>query len=337
MVTSVPAGGLRAGLIGCGGMGRGHARNAQQLGIEVIGFCDIIEAAAASACAEFGGQYATTDPDRIMRDDRINLLFIATHHDAHHPLALTGAQAGKHMLLEKPMCLTYAQAMEVAEAVERAGIKVALNHWFRLTPATQKTRELIPHPRISHGQLAMRDSRSGGATWVWRPDDGGGLVLSTASHTVDLLSFLMDSRAERVYAEGRLFDPQGKGDGSFYDGLAGTILWRNGGISTVISSDQGQSEYVSKWFHQVWDGQRSAIIHAHTRRVEFTNCEIDYLDGAELPPEERQKPLVLTNLLDAIHHDAPIVCSVRDGAHAVAICNALDEAARTGRPRPVRS
>ena len=162
-------------------------------------------------------------------------------------------------------------------------------------------------------------------------------MLSTASHTVDLLSFLMDSQAERVYAEGRLFEPEGKGDGNYYDGLVGTIRWRNGGLSTVISSDQGQSGYVSKWFHQVWDGQRSAIIHAHTSRVEFTNCEIDHLDAAELPPEERRTPLILTNLLAAIRRNAPIVCTVRDGAHAVAICNALDEAARTGRPQAVQS
>ena len=130
-------------------------------------------------------------------------------------------------------------------------------------------------------------------------------MLSTASHTVDLLSFLMDSPAERVYAEGRLFEPEGKGAGNYYDGLVGTILWRNGGISTVISSDQGQSEYVSKWFHQVWDGRRSAVIHAHTSRVEFTNCEIDHLDAAELPPEARREPLILTNLLAALDRNAP--------------------------------
>ena len=255
--------GLRAALIGCGGMGRGHARNAQQLGIEVVGYCDIVEAAAVRACEEFGGQYATTDAGRIMRDDRIDLLFIATHHDGHHPLALAGAQAGKHMLLEKPMCLTWEQAMEVAAAVERAGVKMVINHKFRISPATQKTRELLPRPRVSHGHLAMTDSSRGRSAWLWRPDDGGGLTLSTASHTVDLLYYLMASRAERVYAEGRRFAPAGKGDTGYPDGLAGTIAWQSGAISTVISTDQGQNPYSSKFFVQLADGERSAVLHAH--------------------------------------------------------------------------
>src|SRR5688500_11963271 len=142
-----------------------------------------------------------------MRDDRVDLLLIATHHDGHHPLALAGARAGKHMLLEKPMCLDWAQAIEVAEAVERAGVKMAVNHKFRVSPAVQKTRQLIPSPRVSHGHLAMDDSTRGRSAWIWRADDGGGLTLSTASHTVDLLMCLMGSRAERVYAEGRLFEP----------------------------------------------------------------------------------------------------------------------------------
>ena len=98
-----------------------------------------------------------------MRDDAVNLVFIATLHGTHHPLAMAAAQAGKHKLLEKPMCLTRGQAVQVAEAVEKAGVKVAINCWFRITPPAQKARELLPHPRLSHGQLAMEDSsrRSG--------------------------------------------------------------------------------------------------------------------------------------------------------------------------------
>ena len=86
-------------------MGRGHITKAKNLGIELVGYCDEIGEKAEEALAEFGGSYATTDANRIMRDDSIDLIVIATHHDAHHPLALAGAQAGKHILLEKPMCV----------------------------------------------------------------------------------------------------------------------------------------------------------------------------------------------------------------------------------------
>lgn len=332
---------LRAALIGCGGMGRDHARVGQQLGVELVGFCDLIEVAAERARAEFSGRYATTDAGQIMRDERIDLLYIATHHDAHYPLALAGAQARKHMVLEKPMCLTRAQAVEVAEAVEKAGVKVVINHWFRITPAALKTRELIPHPRISHGQLAMDDSRKTRSAWVWDAEDGGGLLISTAVHTIDLLAYLMDSDADRVYAEGRVFAPEGKGTGGFPDGLVGTILWKSGALSTVMSSDQGFNPFVSKWFHEVWDGQRSAVLSAHMRRADFGGCALAYVDAHELPEAEQRKVVgpyqIHANLLEAIRTDGETICTVRDGVRSVSICNALDEAVRTGQPQTVPS
>ena len=331
---------LKGAIIGCGDHGRVHARCAQQLGVELVGFCDVIEASAEQAREEFGGHYATSDARRIMRDDSIDLLIIATHHDAHHLLALAGAQAGKHMLLEKPMCLTLPQAVEVADAVEAAGVKLVIDHWFRMTPAAQKTRELLPHPRLSHGQLAMSDSGAEPGNWIWRPDDGGGLLLATACHTVDLLSYLMDSDADRVYAEGRLFEPTGKGTEGYHDGLVGTILWKSGALSTVISADQGFNPFVSKWFHEVWDGQRSAVLSAHMRRADFSGCEVDYVDARELPRDEEAKVTgpypIHANLLEAINTGGETICTVRDGVQTVAICNALEKAARTGQPQAVR-
>jgi predicted dehydrogenase len=330
--------GLKAALIGCGGAGRGHAARAKNLGIELVGFCDEIEEKAEQALAEFGGSYATTDANHIMHDDSIDLLAIATHHDAHHPLALAGARAGKHLVVEKPMCATRAQAVELAEVVDKTGVKLVVNCKFRIAPTVQKARELIPHPRLSHGQLAMDNYAlrpPGGSSWLWDKDDGGGLLISTAVHTVDLLAYLMDSAADRVYAEGRLFDRKNKGTDGYPDGLVGTILWKNGGLSTVISTDQGTNSFVSKWFHEIWDGARSAVFSAHTGRVDFGGCEIDYMETKELPEEEQHKASMMLNLLEAIRTDGDTLCNVHDGVRTVSICNALDEAARTGKLQTV--
>ena len=332
---------LKAALIGCGGMGRAHANAGQALGVDVVAFCDVIESAAESAREEFGGRYATTDAGRIMRDDSIDLLYIATHHDAHHPLAIAGAQAGKHMMLEKPMCIMRHQAVEVAEAVEKAGVKAVVDHWFRIQPTTQKIRELIPHPRLSHGQLAMENYNTGrvGAKWLWDKDDGGGLLVSTAVHTVDLLCYLMDSAGDRVYAESELFEPEHKGTAGYPDVLVGTIQWQSGGLSTIISTDQGFNPAVSKWFHEVWDGERSAVLSSHTARVDFGGADIDTIDLNELSAEEMAKVRgaypIHANLLEAIRTDGDTICNVHDGVKSVSICNALDAAARTGKPQDV--
>ena len=325
---------MKAAIFGCGFAGSLHARRARQLGVEVVAFCDVIEASARQLRDELGSGLVTMDPAQIMRDDSIDLVVIATNHDSHHPLALAAAQAGKHMLVEKPMCLNRAQAMEVAEAVDLAGVKLVVNCKFRIAPTTQKVRELIPHPRLSHGQLAT-NSITG---LVWKSDKGGGLLLGTAVHTIDLLSYLMDSPPERVYAEGRVFGVD-KGTEGYPDGLVGTILWKNGALSTLISTDQGENPFVSKWFHEVWDGERSAVLSAHTGRVDFGGCEIDYLDISELPGDEYLHPAnfsaMLENLVEAIHTGGDTLCNAHDGVRTVSICNALDEAVRTGRPQNV--
>jgi predicted dehydrogenase len=232
------------------------------------------------------------------------------------------------------MCLTVAQAVEVAEAVDNAGVKMVINCKFRIAPTVQKAKQLIPHPRISHGQLAMGDSSKSRSAWIWDRDDGGGLLISTAVHTVDLLSYLMGCKAEQVYAEGRLFGTS-KTTMETSDALAGVIRWDNGGVSTIISTDQGLNPKVSKWFHEIWDGERSAVFSAHTSRVDFGGCEIAYLDTRELPEDEQRRASMLVNLIDAIHEEKRTLCDQWEGVHTVAICNALEEAARTGRPQRV--
>jgi predicted dehydrogenase len=333
---------MKAAVFGCGGAGSGHARKAREIGLEVVAFCDVIEASAQRLRDEFGGGLVTTDPEQIMLDDGIDVVVIATHHDAHHPLALAAAQAGKHMLVEKPMCLTRVQAIEVAEAVEKAGVKLVVNCKFRIAPTVQKAKELIPSPRISHGQLATdnyahKPPGTRSSAWLWDKDDGGGLLVSTAIHTVDLLAYLMDSAGDRVYAEGRLFDSRNKGTEGYPDGLAGTILWKNGALSTVICHDQsrGYNPFVSKWFHEVWDGERSAVFSSATSRVDFSGCEIDYMDSKELPEEEQRRASMMLNLLEAIRTDGDTLCNAQDGVRAVSICNALDQSVRTGRPQNV--
>ena len=85
----------------------------------------------------------------------------------------------------------------------------------------------------------------------------------------------------------------------------------------------------------MWDGERSAVFSAHMARVDFGGCDIDYLDTRELPEAEVAEASMMVNLLEAIRTDGDTLCNARDGVCTVSICNALDEAARTGKPQTV--
>jgi hypothetical protein len=75
------------------------------------------------------------------------------------------------------------------------------------------------------------------------------------------------------------------------------------------------------------------------RRADFGGCALAYVDVNELPETELRKAVgpysIHANLLEAIRTDGETICTVRDGVRSVSICNALDEAVRTGQPQRV--
>ena len=75
---------LRAALIGCGGLGKVHAQMVQQVGgMKMVAFCDVDGGRAQQFCQDFGGDYATSDPQTIFADPGVNVVYICTHHDTH--------------------------------------------------------------------------------------------------------------------------------------------------------------------------------------------------------------------------------------------------------------
>ena len=137
-----------------------------------------------------------------------------------------------------------------------------------------------------------------------------------------------------------LFEPEHKGTSGYPDVLVGTIVsGRAAGYPPSSAPTRALIPAVSKWFHEVWDGERSAVLSSHTARVDFGGADIDTIDLNELSAEEMAKVRgaypIHANLLEAIRTDGDTICNVHDGVKSVSICNALDEAARTGKPQDV--
>jgi predicted dehydrogenase len=313
--------------------------NARQMpeDIRLRAYADIRVEAAQRYFNEYGGAYYTPDSERIFRDDHIDLIFICTHHDSHMPLAVKAAEAGKHIFLEKPMAKNADECQRIADAVAKAGIKLTVDYKFRFTPVVQKVKELIPHPIITVGQLAMNRAVEGqGAFWVFDQRLGGGLVNSTGCHTIDLVYYLNEVEPVRVYAEGKAFAPRGDRP---MDGLVGTIQFANGAIASVIMADHGQNDYISKWFHEVFDGQRSAVIYDHTQQVTFSGTEIQKFSAYDLPVAEKERASgtfwVLRDLIDAIRENRRPKIDVRDGLRTTLLADKLVESAMTGQPLAV--
>jgi myo-inositol 2-dehydrogenase/D-chiro-inositol 1-dehydrogenase len=321
-------------LIGCGGMGRSHLRSAREVPqLNFVGYVDAFEEAAASACREFGGRYHTTDAARVWRDDAIDAVLIATHHDSHAPFAIQAAEAGKHIFLEKPMALTIEDCLAIEEAVDKAGVKLMMGFKFRFAPLVARVKQLVRRPLVTVGQ-SLHSAMKG---WPLTAEKGGGPVLSNGCHAFDLVYWLNESEPVRISAAGGALTHPEHG---LVDNAVVSVQFENGSIAAIIAGDSGNASYTSKFFFEVLDGQRTATLYDRCHKVAFGGCEVDSISVEELSPAARSDPEGALGELQAwarcLLDDTEPLVGPRDGTRATAMVLKAFEAIRSGRTQELR-
>ncbi|MFQ6042745.1 MAG: Gfo/Idh/MocA family protein [Candidatus Poribacteria bacterium] len=151
---------IKLGFIGCGGIANVHASNINKLeNAEVIAWCDIAKERAAGFLSKFGGKYVTDNARDIFDDPQIDGVFILTAKPddcafMHAELGIQAAKAGKHIFIEKPIAGTLAEADDLVEAVNEAGVKFQLGFCFEYSPTIERAKKLMPNPAYSICQCA---------------------------------------------------------------------------------------------------------------------------------------------------------------------------------------
>lgn len=312
---------VRIACIGCGFIGRRHLENAVAMeGVEVAAVADLNPAAAETFQRDFGARYATSEPRRVLEDPETDAVIIATHHDSHTPLALAAAAAGKHILIEKPMALSVEECRRISAAAKAARIALTVNFKFRMAPAVQAAKRFVPRPVATFGQLAMNRMPDG--IWVRDPVRGGGLILATACHVLDMIYWLNQSEPVRVYAEGR------------DDAAAVTVRFANGAIASLLLADAGENPFPGKWLHEIFDGCRSAVLYDHFRQVRFAGGDAAaFIANNGLRADGTYG--VLEDFVCAIRTGREPSITARDGIRATLLALKIHEALRSGRPQEV--
>jgi myo-inositol 2-dehydrogenase / D-chiro-inositol 1-dehydrogenase len=317
---------IRIACIGCGFIGRRHMENVALMeGVTPAAFADTNLSAAEAFLHDFGGSYATGTVEQIFVDPAIDAVIIATHHDSHTPLALCAAAARKHILLEKPMALTPDDCRRIAGAASAAEIVLTVNFKFRFAPAVMRVREAIQSPIATHGQLAM--PRMPSDIWVRDPIRGGGLILATACHVLDMICWLNGSDPLRVYAEGVR-----AADGNV-DAVAASVRFAGGSVASLLLADAGENAHVGKWLHEVFDGSRTAVLFDHFRQAQLSNPEEHFITDDEIRADGTWG--VLQNFTHAIRTGGLPMIGARDGLRATLLATRLIDSLTTGAPQEV--
>ncbi|MBX3463562.1 MAG: Gfo/Idh/MocA family oxidoreductase [Planctomycetes bacterium] len=249
---------LRIAMVGHAFMGRAHANAFRQaerffplprrLELAVVVGRD--RARAAAAARRFGFAGASADLAAVLADPAIDLVDIATPNDSHHAVAMAALRAGKHVLCEKPLALSVAEARAMATLARRRRRRVGVWHNYRRAPAVALAARLIARGdigvvrqvRAAYLQDWLRDPQAEASWRTRRRTAGSGAHGDLNAHLIDLVRALTGLEFEAVTALQQTFTRQrpdgrgGKARVDVDDAFCFLARFRGGAIGTFESS-----------------------------------------------------------------------------------------------------
>ncbi|MBZ5749544.1 Gfo/Idh/MocA family protein [Metabacillus rhizolycopersici] len=171
--------------------------------------------------------------EALINDPDIDAVYIATPPESHKEYTIKAAKAGKPVYVEKPMALNFAECQEMISACEAAGVPLYVSYYRRALPRFLKIKELLENKAIGdvrfvsttqYQQALVDEGGSKNTSWRVQPDlAGGGLFFDLASHTIDMLDFLLGPiKAVQGFASNQV------GNYRAEDIVTGTYLFENG-------------------------------------------------------------------------------------------------------------
>lgn len=199
---------------------------------------------------KYGFESSTTDTDSLFADPDIDALVVTTRHDSHAGFVLKALGAGKHVFVEKPLCLTLGELSEI-EAASAAGnrsslLMVGFNR--RFAPHVQKIKSLLSGVSgpcsfvmtVNAGAIPMEH-------WTQSPEIGGGRVVGEACHFIDLLRFLAGSAISGYSLESM--------ESVSADTLTLTLRFESGSIGTIHYFANGSKAFPKERLEVFADGR----------------------------------------------------------------------------------
>jgi predicted dehydrogenase len=139
----------------------------------------------------------------VIESDDIEAVFIATPTFLHAEMTIAAAEAGKHVLCDKPLCLSVAESDAMIAACENAGVLLMVGFLERFNPAFRVAKERIRSGKIGRPVMvwSRRSHPPRHGSWIMDDTKSGGAFLHTGCHNIDLVQWLFDSPLVRITAE----------------------------------------------------------------------------------------------------------------------------------------
>ncbi|MBN2028846.1 Gfo/Idh/MocA family oxidoreductase [bacterium] len=367
---------IGVGMLGYAFMGKAHTNAYKKLPYmiypppaipKLISICGLYEDEAEEAARRYGYEKYFTDWHKMLEDDRIQLFDNGTPNNIHAEPCIAAAQAGKHVICEKPLARNAEEAKSMLDAVEKAKVKHMVAFNYRFIPAIRQAKLLIEsgalgkiyHYRAVYLQEWIMPHYK--TPRIWRLDKetaGSGALGDLGAHIIDLGRFLVGemksvSAVTRTFIKERPL-PEGSGTGKVDvdDAFVATVEFENGAIGTLEATRFAGG----RKNHEVIEinGEKGSIYFDLERMNEMQVFWIDeqpketqgfhniLVSEAYHPWWEHWWPHghiigwehlfvhEIAHLLDCIVNDkeiAPYGATFKDGYHTAVICDAILESA----------
>lgn len=330
------------GIIGGGGISETHARAAREIdGVEVAAFYGDNFQRTSQLAQSYGGAVYREFAEFL--DHRpMNLVIIGSPSALHADQGIAAARRGLHVLTEKPIDVTTAQADALIRECERAQVKLGVCFQDRVSPDIVRLKQLIDEGRIGKPIIC-----SGYVKWYRPPEyyagsrwrgtralDGGGALMNQGVHTIDLLLWLMGD-VERVYA--RTLTALHKIE--VEDTVVATLEFRNGAVGTI---EVGTSVYPGYQRRVEVSGSEGTLVLEHDRIVRADLRTPDatlVVQGESNANASASSPIVsdvsghrrlIEDFLRAIESGGRPICDGVEGRRSVELIEAIYESSQAG-------
>lgn len=338
---------VRFAVAGCGAVSRAHIESIVKIkDARLVAVASRSEERARKTAERWGCDW-TTDYEELVKRDDIDIVNICTPSGYHADVALPAIEAGKHVLIEKPIEVTIERANRIINAARKKGVKVGVIFQSRSAPANQELKRIINSGSL--GRLVLADAY---VKWFrsqeyydqaeWRGTkkfDGGGSLMNQSIHQIDLLQWFMGPvRSVKAYTDTLAHD-----NIEVEDTAVAVLRFANGALGVIegttsinpgypkeiqVHGDKGSvvlaDDRIKEWNVPGYSEDKLNVLRS--REAENSNASSDPM-AISFINHQRQ----IEDMISAIKKDREPLVNGEEGRKSVEIILAIYESARTGK------
>lgn len=328
---------LNIAVVGAGIYGKNHLdAYTSNPNVNLVAVCDLKKEITDKVEQDY--QVKTyNDMEEMLKSEEIDAVSVATPDPYHKDPVMTAIRYGKDVLVEKPLATTSADAYDIIEAAEKAGVRVMVDYHKRWDPASIAVKNKLADAGTGkpvRGYMRMDNVYDVAINWLnWSSNSSP--VHFVGTHCYDLIRWYMGCEVVQVYAVGHKGILQEKGVDT-YDSITAILEFENGCTWTVenawilpngfAKADDGCSEILCEHAMIRVDSQK--------RGVEFFDDQKQYTPNICFIQNHNGRAIgfgidPLNDFVDCILHDKPFVANLNDGLEAELIAEAVHKSADT--------